>query len=85
MVRLKGLDVYYPNLDIPCRVEYSTCGYYMICVRNALFNIFELKIAVFGYFSHSMSHMSGLKRFQWYKESSGILLVPVKHISIFNC
>ena len=79
-MRLKGLDAYYPNFDISCGIEYSTCKYCTICVRNALFNIFELKTGVFGNILCSMSHMSGLKYFEYYKEYSDILLIPLENI-----
>ena len=49
-VRLKGLDAYYSNFEISYDLEYSTCEYYIICVTDALFNIFGLKIAVLAIF-----------------------------------
>ena len=67
MVCLKGLDAYYPDFDISYGFEYSTCDCYIIFVRNALFNIFGLRIGVFGYILHSMSHMSGFEYFEYYK------------------
>ena len=79
-VRLKGLDAYYPNFDISYDWEYSTCDYCIICVRNALFNVFGIKIAVFGYILYSMSHMIGLKYFEYYKEYLYILLTLLEHI-----
>ena len=79
-VRLKGLDAYYRNFDISCALEYSTCEYNIICVRDALFNIFWLKIVDFGYILYSMSHMSDLKCFGCYEECSEILFVPLEHI-----
>ena len=72
-VRLKGLDVYYRNLDISCALEYSTCKYSIICVKDALFDIFCLKIVDFGYILYSMSHMSDLKCYGYNEEYSGIL------------
>ena len=79
-VRLKGLDAYYPNFDISCTLEYSTCNYSIICVINALFNIFGLKIVDFGYILYSMSHMSDLKCFGCYEEYSEIRFVPIEHM-----
>ena len=79
-VRLKGLDVYYRNLDISYALEYSTCKYIIICVKDALFNIFWLKIVDFGYILYSMSHMSDLKCFGCYEEYSEILSVHIEHI-----
>ena len=79
-MRLKGLDVYYPDFDISHVLEYSTCEYSIICVEDALFNIFWLKIVDFGYILYSMSHMSDLKCFGCYEEYSEILFVPIEHI-----
>ena len=79
-VRLKGLDPYYRNFDISCGLEYSTCKYYIICVGNALFYIFWLKIVDFRYILYSMSHMSDLKCFGCCEEYSEILFVPIEHI-----
>ena len=50
IVRLKGLDTYYSNLEISYDLEYSTCEYYIIWGTHALFNIFGLKIAVLTLF-----------------------------------
>ena len=79
-VRLKGLDPYYPNFDISCALEYSTCEYSIICVEDALFNIFWFKMFDFGYILYSMSHMSDLKCFGCYEEYSEILFVHIEHI-----
>ena len=79
-MRLKGLDVYYRNLDIPYALEYSTCKYIIICVKDALFYIFWLKIVDFGYILYSMSHMSDLKCFGCYEEYSEILFAHIEHI-----
>ena len=79
-VRLKDLDVYYRNYGISCALEYSTCKYSIICVEDALFNIFWLKIVDFGYILYSMSHMSDLKCFGCYEEYSEILFGPIEHI-----
>ena len=70
----------YPNFYISNDLEYSTCEYYIICVRNALFDILEPKVAVFGYILYSMSHMSGLKYFEYYKEYLTTLLTHLEHI-----
>ena len=66
-VRLRGLDTYYPNFDISCALEYSTCEYNIICVKDALFNIFRLKIVDFSYILYSMPHMSDLKCYGCYE------------------
>ena len=79
-VRLKGLNTYYRNFDISCTLEYSMCEYSIICVENALFNIFWLKIVDFGYILYSMSHMSDLKCFGCYEEYSEILFGPIEYI-----
>ena len=79
-VRLKGLDVYYRNWDISYALEYSTCKYSIICVKDALFNIFWLKIVDFGYILYSRPHMSDLKCSGSYEEYSEILFVPIEHI-----
>ena len=79
-MRLKGLDAWYPNLHILCALEYSTCKYYIICVRDALFNTLQPKIVDFGYILYSVLHMSDLKCFGCYEEYSEILFAPIEHI-----
>ena len=64
-VRLKDTGTYYVNFEISTDLEYSTCEYYIICVGNARFNSFGLKIAVFDYILYSMLHISGLKYFEY--------------------
>ena len=80
---MKGLDVYYPNFDMSCDLEYSTCKYDTICVGNALFETFCLEIDFFGYILYSMSHMSGLKYFEYYKGYLDVLSIPLQHILIY--
>ena len=67
-VRLKGLDAYYSNFQILYDLEYSTCEYYIIYARDALLNISKLKNSCFDQTLYWMSHMSGLKYFECYKD-----------------